>query len=68
MCEDGLGWTYPEGEAEYSERVAEKLRKRLGTGLSYGRNSTVFPTVEDFGEEDLGLNISADGAVITKIN
>ena len=26
---DGFGWTYPEGESEYSERVAEKLRDKL---------------------------------------
>lgn len=26
---DGFGWTYPEGESEYSERVAEKIRDRL---------------------------------------
>lgn len=26
---DGFGWTYPEGESEYSGRVAEKLRDRL---------------------------------------
>jgi len=26
---DGFGWTYPEGEAEYSERVAGKLREKL---------------------------------------
>lgn len=26
---DGFGWTYPEGESEYSERVAEKLRVKL---------------------------------------
>ena len=26
---DGFGWTYPEGESEYSERVAEKLRYKL---------------------------------------
>ena len=24
---DGFGWTYPEGESEYSEKVAEKLRE-----------------------------------------
>lgn len=26
---DGFGWTYPEGESKYSERVAEKLRDKL---------------------------------------
>ena len=26
---DGFGWTYPEGESGYSERVAEKLRDKL---------------------------------------
>ena len=26
---DGFGWTYPEGESEYSERVAEKLKDKL---------------------------------------
>lgn len=26
---DGFGWSYPEGESEYSERVAEKLRDKL---------------------------------------
>ena len=27
--DDGFGWNYPEGESEYSEKVAEKLRNRL---------------------------------------
>ena len=26
---DGFGWTCPEGESEYSERVAEKFRDKL---------------------------------------
>lgn len=26
---DGFGWTYPEEESEYSERVAERLRRSL---------------------------------------
>lgn len=26
---DGFGWTYPEGESEYSEKVAERIQKRL---------------------------------------
>lgn len=26
---DGFGWTYPEGESEYSDKVAERIRKSL---------------------------------------
>lgn len=26
---DGFGWTYPEGESEYSSKVAERIRKSL---------------------------------------
>ena len=26
---DGFGWTYPEGESEYSERVAERIIEEL---------------------------------------
>lgn len=27
--DDGFGWTYPEGESEYSDKVAERIRKSL---------------------------------------
>lgn len=27
--DDGFGWTYPEGEPEYSDKVAERIRKSL---------------------------------------
>lgn len=43
---DGFGWTYPEGESEYSERVAEKIRKDCRGELE--RHSRIYMIMKSF--------------------